>query len=161
MLDPSTIGTGLGYAKQGFDLLQKLYELLEQKKPDVGAVKTHLRQLEQAVRQFQQTVYELQKENLELQAKNQQLEMKLTAEDDWRRQAESVELQQTSGGAAVYRHRTNNFVFCPSCYVEKKLIPLQKLSFGNYKCHRCSAVYQVEPHQPSATVPVLQRRGLT
>ena len=69
MIDPSTIGTGLGYAKQAFDLLHKVRELLDQKKPDMDAVKNHLRQFEQAAIQSQQTVYELQKNNLELQAK--------------------------------------------------------------------------------------------
>ena len=136
--------TGIAGARVIMDLLRMAAEKLQKPKPDVpGALalinqtQRHLDQLRSENLELNQQLLKAERENFELQKTQQQNEA-------WKKETEGIELVQVPGGATVYRHRTTNFLYCPSCYAEKKLIPIQAFGSASPQCKRCSAYYQIE-----------------
>lgn len=144
------VATGIAAAKLAFDALHKLSDVLNQKKPDLAAIKTHVRQLEQTVLQFQQTVYELQKGNLELQAQNNQLQAQLDTEKRWERIRNRYELKEVYPGTRLYVPRDGNSRrLCQRCFEhDHKEMTLQggaNESYLHCVSTSCRQSYQIAP----------------
>ena len=156
MVDPAT---GIAAAKLAYDAIQKIWDTLNQKKPDLNAVKAHIRQLEQITVQFQQSVYELQKENLDLKAKNHELQKQVDAERNWERIRNRYVLKEVFPGTRLYilREADDGRRLCQKCFErDHKEITLQDGSGGDdyLRCRVCDSTYQISEHDyPRRAVP--------
>ena len=140
MIDPTTITAGT----EILAALRAFFEKRSKKEPDAVSALTLVNRLHQYIDQ--------------LRASNLDLQRRVTQEEAWQTRIAGLSLFETSGGATVFARDGKPPFFCPSCFNQQKLNPLQRrLYMGDCPDSSCKSVYTLDRHEPGP-VPVLQRR---
>lgn len=97
-------------------------------------------------------IYDLQKENLDLQSKLMETESKLKIFLDWTKESSLYKKHKTPHGSIIYikiKETIPDIFYCPVCFDEKSIIPLQPIThFMNDKFH-CGALRDQSRYCPS------------
>jgi predicted RNA-binding Zn-ribbon protein involved in translation (DUF1610 family) len=103
----------------------------------------------------QDTLFALRDELFSLQESNNQLKQQLAEAAAWQSRAEQYQLVKTSGGAIVFRFKSEpEHYACPSCFNAKAIHILQpnRTSSGKYRCTGCTSEFPIEPQKKSAPI---------
>ncbi len=91
------------------------------------------------------------KELSQLQTENHELKEKLNATEDWKTKLAEYELNQTQGGAIVYRSKNEpRHYICPNCLNKKEVQILQRRGdsmSGDFWCPGCDKSFPIERHK--------------
>jgi predicted RNA-binding Zn-ribbon protein involved in translation (DUF1610 family) len=149
-MDIATITAAYEALKASKQLLTSMFEA----KVDAEAKPKILAALEQ-LGAAQDTLYAMRDELFKVQAKNEELRRELEAIEVWKAVASQYQMDQTAGGAVVYKFTAAPVHYaCPSCFNKKELQPLQdnRTISGKFRCAGCSAEYPINPRQKVAVV---------
>jgi hypothetical protein len=102
----------------------------------------------------QDTLFALRERLSELQQERDSLRNELSAERNWTSKAAQYDLDETQGGAVVYR-----FVYapahyaCPSCFNKREVHILQPENqfYGTYKCTGCTSLFPINKRKSTNT----------
>lgn len=99
----------------------------------------------------QDSLFYLREQLSQLQAENDELKEKLKAAEDWKVKLAEYELEQTKGGAVVYRFKGEpRHYICPNCLNKKEVQILQRRRdsmSGNFWCPGCDKYFPLEPNR--------------
>ena len=103
-------------------------------------------------------IYQLQKENIDFKVKYQECFAKLQELDNWEKTKVRYKEHKTNYGSVVYikvEKSTPDIYYCPVCFSNKSIVPLQKFSpdiankfkihdFQNHQmCPSCNATFYI------------------
>ena len=138
MAATSFLGTVMGTGKL-ISELKSIIEKFGRNKADAVAALTLVNQLQQYVD--------------DLRTQNDELRRERDETNSWKSRLSDLELIVATGGARVYRSRSNQTIYyCPGCLEKHLPIPLQPGGDGRQNCRECKAWFQVEP-EPTYTLP--------
>lgn len=136
-------------AFEGLKASKQIVTALFDAKVDAEAKPKIIAALEQ-LGNAQDTLYELRDELFKLQSKNEELRKELAVLEAWEVRASQYEVQQTEGGAIVYKFKALPLHYaCPSCFNKHQLQFLQdnRTISGKFRCPGCEVEYPINPRQ--------------
>lgn len=100
---------------------------------------------------IQDTLFFLREELSRIQNENAALKGKLNEIEAWEVRFAEYQLEETEGGAVVYKYKGQPTHFaCPNCVNKKEIQILQdrRVVAGIYDCPGCDKSFPVKPSQP-------------
>lgn len=141
--------TAVAGAYEGVKAVKTLLGLAIEAKVDAEA-KSKIIDAQAKLGQIQDDLFVLREQLFLLQEERNSLKQKLDESQAWNDQISNYELQQTPGGAVVYKSKKEPTHYaCPSCINKREIHVLQtnRTLSGKYRCTGCGNEFPVEPRQ--------------
>jgi hypothetical protein len=132
---------GVGYIKT------VLGTLLNEK--NEMTVRERVRDILGRVDSIQTALFDAREDSFRVQQERDELQQKVRAFEDWKDTEKEYVLKKTPAEGWLYESVSDpkHFV-CPSCFAQKRILPLQHLDDGIAMCPLCKADYQINPSPP-------------
>ena len=127
---------GVGYIRTALStLLNEKNEMTVRER--VMDILSRVDNIQSALFEARESLFEIQKERDDLQRQIREFE-------NWKDTEEKYALQKTPGGAWLYESigEPKHFV-CPSCFAQKRVLPLQRSTDNLSRCPSCRVDYRI------------------
>ena len=141
------IATVSALAGIGSKLAEAMRTVRETKALTPAAVRA-ISEAQELVLSLQSRLFELQEKALALQEENRQLRAKVSEDETWAAERQRYETKALGQGAAVVPKGESQPLYCPNCFSERRLAPLNRLPYRmpgppTHACSRCRAPFNL------------------